>query len=169
MRTSPRSSAATRRGIMLVDCLVYISLLALILGLAFSAFYRTLEHSTRLERNAADIIRALHVGERWRADVRSATGELRVSDDTNGVALHIPRGQGGIAYIFREGVVHREEVPGGRHEVVLPNVKLSGFFRDSRRHVAGWRWELELQGKQEVSRVKPMFSFLAVAPQEVRP
>ena len=169
MRTSLPSSTATRRGIMLIDCLVYISLLALILGLAFAAFYRTLEHSTRLERNAADIVRALHVGGRWRADVRSATGALRVSNDTNGVALHIPRGQGGIAYVFREGAVHREETVDGRREVVLPNVKVSGFFRESRQHVAGWRWELELQGKQEVSRVRPMFSFLAVAPQKAKP
>ena len=169
MRTSLPSSISMRRGIMLVDCLVYISLLALILGLAFAAFYRTLEHSTRLERNAADIVRALHVGERWRADVRSATSAIRVINDTNGVALRIPRDQGSIAYIFREGVVHREETPGGRHEVVLPNVKVSGFFQESRLHVSGWRWELELQGKQEVSRVKPMFSFLAVASKGAKP
>ena len=169
MRTSLPSSFASRRGIMLIDCLVYISLLALILGLAFAAFYRTLEHSTRLERNAADIVRGLHVGERWRADVRSATGALRMSNDTNGIVLRIPRDQGSIAYIFREGVVHREETPGGRHEVVLANVRVSGFFRDSRKHVAGWRWELELQGKEEVSRVKPMFSFLAVASKEAKP
>ena len=169
MRTSLPSSISMRRGIMLIDCLVYISLLALILGLAFAAFYRTLEHSTRLDRNAADIVRALNAGERWRADVRSASGAIRTVNDTNGVALHIPRGQGVITYVFRESAVHREESPGGRREVVLPNVKTSGFFRDSRQHVVGWRWELELQGKQEVSRVKPMFSFLAVAPREVKP
>ena len=169
MRTSLPSSISMRRGIMLIDCLVYISLLALILGLAFAAFYRTLEHSTRLERNAADIVRALNVGERWRADVRSATSAIRTVNDTNGIALRIPGDQGSIIYIFREGAVHREETPGGRHEVVLPNVKVSGFFRDSRQHVVGWRWELELQGKQEVSRVKPMFSFLAVAAQEAKP
>jgi Tfp pilus assembly protein FimT len=151
---------------MLIDCLVYIALLALILGLAFAAFYRTLEHTTRLEQNAADIIRALRTGERWRADVRSATGPPRVIAGAKEFALRIPNSNGEIGYIFREGVVLREAAPTSQPEVLLSNVKASSFHRDSHRHAIAWRWELELQGKQKVTRVKPQFTFQAVTPVE---
>jgi hypothetical protein len=154
---------------MLIDCLVYIALLALILGLAFSAFYRTMEHTTRLERNVSDIVRALRAGERWRDDVRSATGPVRMATNDAQVALRIPTATGEIVYGFRDGAVVRETRPGGQREEVLPRVKASEFHRDSRRHVTGWRWELELRGRQEVTRVRPLFTFLAVPRQVIEP
>jgi hypothetical protein len=158
-----RGSVAGRRsGIMLIDCLVYVTLLALILGLAFSAFYRTHEHTNRLGRNVSDIVRALRAGERWRDDVRSATGPVRMVTNTAQVSLQIPTVKGEIVYLFRDGAMVRETQPGGQREEVLPQVKASGFHRDSRRQVTSWRWELELRGRQEVTRVRPLFTFQAV-------
>src|SRR5262245_40944303 len=64
----PRPSALDpRSGMMLIDCLAYIALLALILTMAFAAFYRANDYSRELSRNTADITRALQAGERWRA------------------------------------------------------------------------------------------------------
>jgi hypothetical protein len=154
---------------MLIDCLVYIALLALILGLAFAAFYRTTEHSTRLEHNATDIMRALRAGERWREDVRSANATPQVVSNAEAVTLRIPRGKGDIAYVFSGGVVRREESPGGQREELLSSVRTSEFHRDPRQHVTAWRWELELQGKQKVARVKPLFTFQTVVRAEVKP
>ena len=140
-----------------------------ILGLAFEAFFRVLGHSTQLERNVGDIVRALQVGERWREDVRAATGPLSLGREAESLTLRIPRGTGQITYAFRQGALSREETPGGGPVEVLGNVAGSVFHRDQRRHVAAWRWELELQGKQKVSRVRPLFTFQAVARSETKP
>ena len=63
----------------------------------------------------------------------------------------------------------REAKAGGQREEVLPNVKRSEFHRDSRQHVTAWRWEVELRGKQEATRVKPLFTFQAVPSKELKP
>lgn len=159
----------SRRGIMLIDCLVYIALLALILGLAFAAFYRTLEHATRLERNVADVLRALRAGERWRDDIRAATRPPNLVRSAGELVLRIQHAQGQVAYILRENTLFREETPGGRRAEVLSNVQASTFHRDPHRHIVAWRWELELRGKQKATRVKPLFTFQAVTLAEARP
>ena len=41
----------------------------------YAAMYRCIDSSIALRRNADDITSALHAGERWRADVRSATNQ----------------------------------------------------------------------------------------------
>src|SRR6266487_4316060 len=66
------ATLGSQRGFALVDCVAYIGLLAVILTMAFAAFYRALERSRDLSRNAAEIVRALQAGERWRADVRAS-------------------------------------------------------------------------------------------------
>lgn len=153
---------------MLIDCLVYIALLALILELAFGAFYRTMEHSTQLERNAADILAALRAGERWREDVRAATGPLQVESNAVTTVLHIPRASGEITYVLRAGSLQRQESPGGQREELLSKVQAARFDRDAREHVTAWRWELELRGRQPIARVQPRFTFQAVARAETK-
>jgi len=79
------------------------------------------------------------------------------------------RATGEVAYVFGGGVVLRQEAPGGRREEVLSRVQASDFHREPHRQVTTWRWELELQGKQKVARVKPLFTFQAVARAESKP
>lgn len=164
-----RPGLRRRDGVMLVECLLYLALFTLIVGLAFSSFYRTLENSTALERNAAAIARTWRTGERWRDDVRLAVGPLRTTTNGAELTLRIPRAGGEVSYVFGEGTVFREETPGGRREEVLANVKVSEFHRDLYRHATAWRWELELQGRQKVARVRPLFTFQAVARTEPKP
>jgi len=150
-----------QQGLMLIDCLIYIALVAVILGLAFAAFFRTLEFTTHLDRNTTEIIRVLEAGERWREDVRSTKREAQVLRSTEEFSLRLPREQGYVAYIVREGAVFREE--GGNRVQVMGNVKTAGFYHERRQHVAAWRWELELQGSQKATRLRPLFTFLSLA------
>jgi Tfp pilus assembly protein PilE len=62
----------SERGYSLIECLVYIAVLAVVLNLSFVAYYRYEQHTRSLRRNADDITRALRAGERWREDVRTA-------------------------------------------------------------------------------------------------
>ena len=168
-RAVAQRAKAGARGMALIDCLVYIALLALILELAFACFYRTTEHATRLERNTSDIVRALHAGERWREDVRSATSRPSVEARAEEVEFRIPRGDTEIVYLWRSGAVLRQTGRTGAAEVLLPKVNESTFHRDERRQLTSYRWELELAGQPEISRVRPQFTFQAVAPARSKP
>ncbi|HZV37035.1 MAG TPA: hypothetical protein VFB72_20835, partial [Verrucomicrobiae bacterium] len=66
-----------RRGIMLVDCLVYIAVFFVILGVAFKMFYICWDSAKAFRRNTDQIAATLKTGERWRDDVRRAIAEPR--------------------------------------------------------------------------------------------
>ena len=164
---TPRPSA----GFLLIDCVVYIALLLLLMTLAFAAFYRTLDNSKRLNREAADIARALQAGERWRADVRAATAPPRLEATGTESVLHLPRAQGEVRYTFRDGTVLRQDTAAtnAAWEPALLDVKSSRLLPESRRRVNGWRWELELTPVNPRPRMKPLFTFQAVAAPERKP
>ena len=147
----------SKRGYTLIECLVYIVVLAVVLNLSFDAYYRYDQHTRNLRQNANDIVRILIAGERWRNDVRASTAPPHAIE--NGVA--IPQRAGEIAYVFADGAVWRQTSK--RRVAVLKQVKVSIMSDDSRSHVNAWRWELELASPQKAVRVRPLFSFTAVA------
>jgi prepilin-type N-terminal cleavage/methylation domain-containing protein len=151
-----------RSGFSLIEVLTYIAVLTVVMALAYPAYDRCQRASRDLHRNADDIVRALRVGERWRKDVRAATGPIRAS----AVEFVIPQRNGDIIYRFTDGNLFR--ITNHQSPVtVISNVKASAMRADARDHVSAWRWELELAGRQTEVKVRPLFSFIAVA--EVRP
>ncbi len=157
-----RNLRMTQRGMALIDCLAYIAMLALILGMAFLAFYRATDHSRDLSYNAADIARALSVGERWREDVRSATTSPRLDRDGGFPLLRLPHAGGEIAYAFHDGAVFRRALPNTNWVALLPAVAASMMRAEPRRQITSWHWDVELKGRQKVARLRPVFSFEAV-------
>jgi prepilin-type N-terminal cleavage/methylation domain-containing protein len=147
----------TRRGFSLVEMLTYIAVLATVLTLTYPAFYRCVQNSTRLRRNTDDIARALHAGERWRADLREATAAPTLT----GNALTIPQATGPVTYEFTDNTVWRHA--GSARVAVLRQVQAAAFHADSRRHVTAWRWEVALAPTQKTVRMEPLFTFTAVA------
>jgi Tfp pilus assembly protein PilE len=146
----------SERGYSLLECLVYIAVLAVVLNLSFVAYYRYDQHTRNLRRNADDITRALRAGERWREDVRTAIAPPHAI--ANGLA--IPQQSGEVAYVFADDAVWRQT--GATRVIVLKQVKASTISDDSRQRVNAWRWELELASPQKVVLVHPLFSFTAV-------
>ena len=157
------STLGPQLGIALVDCLAYIGLLAVILTMAFAAFYRATEHSRDLSRNAAEIARALQAGERWRADVRASARPPQLETVGEESQLRLASGAGEVTYTFRAGGVLRQALPNTNWVELLPRAAGSRMFEERRQHVAVWHWEVELKGGQKVARVRPLFSFQAVA------
>ena len=151
-------------GIMLVECMVYIAGFFLITGLAFAAYYRSLDNSRGLRQNTDDIARALKAGERWRADVRSAHRPLALEQANDEQVLHIPQTSGEIIYLFSQGIVWRKTPAESVPVTLLDSVKGSRMLNDARDDVAAWRWELELASRQKVVRLRPLFTFVAAAP-----
>jgi hypothetical protein len=151
----------SQRAYMLIEVMVYLSILLAILGVGYAALYRCIDCSVALRRSANDITGALRAGERWRADVRGA--DQKVWLETNGPEpiLHLSGRQGEIAYRSASHAVFRS-VNQGPWIGVLSNAAASTMEPDPRKSVTAWHWELELHGHAKSGRVRPLFTFMAV-------
>ena len=88
---------------LLIECLVYVLVFAILLGGATTVFYFCWDHSRAVIFTADDIASALHAGERWRADVRAATGKITVETSATGEVARIPEGARMVSYRFESG------------------------------------------------------------------
>ncbi len=160
-----RGRSCGQSAYLLLEALVYIAVVMTLLGAAYAAMYRCVDSSIALRRNADDITSALHAGERWRADVRGATGQVRVEDTDAGQLLHLEGPHGAVVYRFATNSLFRS-VRGGPWTRLLESVKSSTMTANPRQFVTAWRWEFELQphgkGSVKPSRLRPLFTFLAV-------
>ena len=158
MKTQPR-------GYLLIEALVYIGVVAALLGVAYAAAYRSIDRSIALRRSVDDITSALHAGERWRADVRNASGRVRLENTEAGQLLYLDGPRHAVVYSFTTNAISRR-LDTGPWVRLLPNVKSSTMSADQRERVTAWRWELELQTRAtrsvKPSRIRPLFTFLAV-------
>jgi type II secretory pathway pseudopilin PulG len=150
-------------GITLIECLVYIGVLATLLGVAGTAFHQGLHRSGTLRKNAEDIAAALRAGERWRADIRSATAAPRVETAGGRQTLRIPLATGDVTYLFSGGALWRGSAPATNDHPILARVNSSRMLFENRDGANAWRWELELGTRTDKPHVKPLFSFQAAA------
>lgn len=156
----PRSLA----GILLMECLVYLGVFALITGLATLTMYRAWDAHRALSQRVDDLGRALRAGELWRADLRAAVGPI--SNEVSGAeqVLHVPRASGEVLYLCSAGRVERHDPANGSWSVLLPKVARSRMEPDTRQQVTAWRWDLELPAPRG-KLVPPLaFTFQAVPP-----
>jgi Tfp pilus assembly protein FimT len=160
----PPSANSTRRraaGILLMECLVYLSVFTILLGIGSAAFYFCWDHSRALIFATDDIAAALHTGERWRADVRAATGKISVETTAAGEVVRIPEMKNEVVYRFETGEVRREISAVNLSQVLLPKVKSSQMETETRGGVTAWRWELELTPRRKEAYLPLRFTFAA--------
>jgi hypothetical protein len=155
--------ARARAGYLLIECLIYLSVFVVILGLALGAFYVCWDYSKALYYATDDINAALHAGERWRADIRSATGKIAVETTPEGERLRIPQGTDELIYSFNAGEVRRQIASSDFSELLLPKVSVSQMVTETRGPVAAWRWELELTPRRKETHLPLLFTFEAAA------
>lgn len=149
-------------GFTIVETLVYMAVLFLIVGLAYTATDKSMDASTALRHNANDISQTLKIGELWRDDVRDATRPIRMENSGQEIILRVPQKKIEVDYRFSTNAVSRRIGRGG-WSVLLDHVKDSAFVADKREKVKAWRWELELQpNRKRITRVRPLFTFIAV-------
>jgi len=161
---SRRFNGLRNGGFMLVDCLVYITLVTVVLGIGGIAFYRCWDSNKALRRDADDIVRALNAGELWRADIRSATGPIRSVQQADMEKLQIPNSGGEVDYVLHQNELRRQTSI-GQNSLLLSGVIHSQMAPDPRKHVSAWRWDLELSRTRRATVLKPLFTFEAVPAQ----
>ncbi len=159
----------TEQGISLIECLVYIAVLGVVLTVALFGFNRCWDDNKHLRRNADDIVRALHAGEQWRADIRTASGPIQVVAAGNAEQCIIPHPGYTIYYSFGEGTLQRQAGKQAPRKLLLAHVNSSHMQADARSQVTAWRWELELVNARKKVGLRPWFSFESVPPQFPHP
>ena len=156
----PGDHAPRSRAFTIIECLVYIGVVVVLLGVALVAFYQCFDNMRRVRRVSDDITRALHVGELWRADIRAATRTIKFSESDQ--TIRIPQRNREVFYKFADAQVFRKTGSDAPWAMLLPKVRSSQMESDARVHVTAWRWELELQSPRHQAQVRPLFTFLAV-------
>ena len=159
----PTAISKTRRaaGMMLIQCLVYISVFAILMGVGFGAFYLCWDHSKALIYATDDIGAALRAGECWRADVRAATGKISIVSTAAGEVVRIPEPQKEIVYRFESGEVRREISTLKNSQLLLQKVRTSQMQEEPRDGVTAWRWELVLNERRPETQLPLLFTFEA--------
>jgi hypothetical protein len=159
----PSANSTRRRaaGILLTECLVYLSVFTILTAIGTAAFYFCWDHSRALIFATDDIAAALHTGERWRADVRAATGKIAVETTAAGEVVRIPEAEKEVVYRFESGAVRREIPAVNLSQVLLPKVKSSQMQAEARAGVTAWRWELELTPRRKEAYLPLRFTFAA--------
>lgn len=151
-----------RSGYSLIELLVYIGVLAILLAVGYVAVERCMGNSWAFRLKLNDQSRAMFAGERWRADVRAASGRIRRETAGADEMLRIPTRRGEIVYRVETNSVLRHFGPGS-WSCVLDNVKTSVMEPDQRQSVTAWRWELQLAPRPATPGLTgPLYTFIAV-------
>jgi hypothetical protein len=150
------------RGMLLVDCLIYLAVTALLVGLGVALYLRCLDAASGLSRNADDIAEATALGERWREDLRLAVAPP-FHDETGGSSLVIPQAVGETVYRFGYDSVWRKAADSREWARLLDRVVRAEWNPEVREHVVAWHLDLEMKSKKRNARVRPLFSFIGVA------
>jgi hypothetical protein len=156
-------------GILIIECIVYLGLVFVVLGLAYMAFYHCQDFSIGLRRNTDDIERALNAGELWRQDIRSARGQIRIESSGGEEVLRIPHSSGEVAYRLADGELWRRVGENAPWITLQPRVKSSRMLPDTRAYISSWRWELGLGMSRRNAHVQPLFTFQAVPANSTAP
>jgi hypothetical protein len=159
----PTAISKSRRaaGIMLVQCLVYFAVFAILMAAGFGAFYLCWNHSKAMIYATDDIGAALRAGERWRTDVRAATGKISVETSVTGEVVRIPEAEKEITYRFESGELRREISTFKNSQLLLQKVRASQMQEEPRDGVTAWRWELVLSERRQETQLPLLFTFEA--------
>ena len=163
MKPSPAGKSPRHRsGILLTECLVYIAVFFILFGIATTTFYVCWDHTHSVVYAADQVENAMRAGERWRADIRAATGPISVETANEGETVQIPQNGWEVLYRFHDHQVERQLATSPNPEVVLARVKDSEMKADNRGQVRGWRWEVELSPRHKDTHLPLLFTFEAV-------
>jgi hypothetical protein len=155
-------------GMSLDQCLVYISVLGVILCISGMSVGKAWDAHRAISRSANDIQRAVNAGERWRQEIRSALRPPEMCTIEAQPALRITTAQGVIEYRQCAGTLQRRDGVNGAWLVALHRVRDSQMLALTSTPAPAWRWELEMEPAHKRARLRPLFTFTAVAPEVAR-
>jgi len=162
-----RSNRRPHAAISLIQCLVYIGVLAVLLSACGLTLAKAWDAHRALIRNRNDIHRAMSAGERWRADIRAATKRPEVQHAAGSEpSLRITTARGIVEYRHFDGSLQRRATANGPWLTALERVRNSSMLPLEQGAITAWRWELEMEPAHQQTHLRALFTFTAVAPSQ---
>lgn len=155
------SSVRRNSGISLIECLVYVAVFGLLLGIGTATFYFCWDHTRAVIITANEVESALRAGECWRADIRAANGTISVETVKGEAMVKIPTGGSDVVYRFSDGELRREIPAQNSSRLLLEKVKVSEMTSAAQSNVTAWHWELELAPRRNETHFPLRFTFEA--------
>ena len=159
LKTHPARACVA--GITLIECLVYLAVFGILLGLGTAALFLCWDQTKAVAYATNDIESALRAGEHWRADVRAATGTISVETTASGQVVTIPEGAKEIIYRLAADELWRQTAPQNVAQLLPLKVKSSQMQSDLRGQATAWRWELQLSERRHETHLPLVFTFEA--------
>jgi hypothetical protein len=154
-------TARRRSGATLIECIVYVAVFAILLGIGTASFYLCWDHTRSTIFTADEIESALRVGEAWRADMRAATGTISIETMAAGQTVKIPQDGKMIIYRFTGGELWRDIPAQNNSRLLLAKIKTSAMKTGARDNVTAWRWDVELTPRRKEPFIPLRFTFEA--------
>lgn len=148
-------------GVTLIECLVYVAVFAILLGIGTASFLMCWDHTQATMFTANEIESTLRAGECWRTDVRAATGTISIQTTETEEIVKIPAGGKEIIYHLAGGELQRETSPQTSTRLLLAKVKTSAMRSEIRNGVNAWRWDIELAPNRKDAHIPLLFTFEA--------
>ena len=149
-----------RRAVVLVEALTYVGVLAVVIFVSSKIVGSGSRQASVMRFQSEDMSAALHAGERWRSDIRSATTAPKLGEEPG--AIQMETSEGLVNYSFDGQRLLRWVGNAEPRELIHGQVETSRMILDQRGGVTAWRWELELKRRNPRSQMRPLFTFLAV-------
>jgi hypothetical protein len=144
--------------------MIYISLVFVLLGIAFAIFYQCQTRSVHLRRACEQMATALRFGERWRKETAAAASRPTLEQDSAWIKFTIPQKNGEVIYLFQNGFIFRKPADAELMQPFVEGVRKFNVVQERRGGIEGWRLELELFTYEKNPKIKPLLSFLSVGP-----
>jgi len=156
-----------RRAVVLVEALTYVGVLAVVIFVSSKAVGNGSRQASVMRFQSEDMSAALHAGERWRSDIRSAIAAPRLltrdlRSGRKAQILELMTVDGLVSYGYDGQRLLRRVGNGQPQELIRGQIETLRMIRDQRGRVTAWRWELELKRRNPRSQMRPLFTFLAV-------
>lgn len=155
------SSTRHQAGTTLIECMVYLMVFPILLGVALGSFCVCWDGFRAMISTTDEVSAALGAGERWRSDVRDAGGIITVETTSLGQVVKIPENGTEIIYSFNSNGLRRQTGAEGFSQVIFPKVKSSEMKFEMRGTVKAWQWELELPELRKGPHLPMLFTFEA--------
>jgi len=156
-----------RRGISLVEMLVYIACLTIFLSVISMAMWRLWTSHALLNERANGLMKILNSGELLRDDVRRSESVPLLQQISGYEGILLERNGRKFDYRIVDGELHRVE--NGQVEILAKNIVSSKIVEERRNELVYLRWEVEVRLTRASGKTQA-FTFMAVpsAPREKR-
>ncbi|MBG89741.1 MAG: hypothetical protein CMO80_22970 [Verrucomicrobiales bacterium] len=149
-------------GIMLMQCLVYIPIMALIVYVAVDASVTLKDGTHSLQRGTMRLTQSMSAGERWREDIRSMTGKPTLKHEYEREVHTIPGVTNSVQWSLFEGKLWRRADESRAWAKMVDRVKSISIREDKREHVTAWVLDFELKPGHARAKLTPVYTFIAV-------